>query len=70
MFIRVHSKLIRGDAMVILAENEAYCTKCRKGQVFRDEEIVYYDTKKGRKKAKKGLCTVCGNKTVKFVKMD
>jgi len=53
-----------------MAENEAYCTKCRKPQIFENETIEFFDTNKGTKKAKRGTCLVCKNKTIKFVKMD
>jgi len=48
-----------------MADQEAYCVKCRATRTMKDAKIVTND--KGRKMAK-GVCPVCGTKMTRFLK--
>ncbi|MCL6494518.1 MAG: DUF5679 domain-containing protein [Ignavibacterium sp.] len=46
---------------------QAFCMRCKKKVEAVDERMIELDTKKGKKKAIKGKCPICGTTVFKIV---
>lgn len=45
----------------------AYCVKCKKKQEMEDAKEVTMKSKRGERRAMRGICPVCGTKMFKIL---